>query len=473
MFKFSDGISLKAWGDVDKTALRNGLVKALQNKEPDAQKAIRKVYAVIRESDITKTPSTSWWGPYYEVRSDGTIILNKGGLYAVAAALAGARTKPNLTPRQLKVAARKVVADYRKQKLPVPNSLVQITGEINEALAVRFDGAVIGEMGVDTVPLSEKVDIDKLKAGDDDPLEVVVEIDSGKSKRKWNYLPQALESISRQINEKVPNGFLGHQKQENLAFEFPKIATHWVGAMYRDGKAYVRGVVDASQKDLKRWIRGGRIKQVSIYGIPTLRKENGETQVVDFDLMSLDWTPKDRNGMQTKVVTVSEMDDLLNKQNTDGGVKVTKQEVLGEMARMLKEGEISLTEAKTLVGETDETLKFKDVAKQLDVAPENVVGEISRLKNLEKQVAESKHENLVKKVLNEEVKDETIRGIVGEMIDSDVEDDEKKIASEIADILQRDTVKKIVSGLHLDDKPEQGADSKNAKKYTRVVKARI
>ena len=232
MFKFSNGISLKAWGDVDKTKLRNSLVKALQNKEADASKAIRTVYAVIKDSDLSKSPSQNWWGPFYEVRQDGTIMLSKGGLFAVAAALAGARGKPGLTPQQLKSGARKVISAYRKYKLPVPNSLLAIVGEMDELLAIQFDGQVVGEMAVDAIPVSPNVNIDELKAGDEDPLEVVVEIDSGKNTKGWNYLPQTIEKIAKQINEKVPNGFLGHQKQENLAYEFPKIATH-VSIPYR------------------------------------------------------------------------------------------------------------------------------------------------------------------------------------------------------------------------------------------------
>lgn len=48
-------------------------------------------------------------------------------------------------------------------------------------------GNVAGEMRLDDIPLAAGVDVNELKKGDEDPLEVVVEIPASKSKRGWNY----------------------------------------------------------------------------------------------------------------------------------------------------------------------------------------------------------------------------------------------------------------------------------------------
>jgi len=109
---------------------------------------------------------------------------------------------------------------------------------------IRLIAQITGEMSVEDVPLAPGVDLSALKAGDEDPLEVVVEIPSGKSRRKWNYLPAAIESIVRQVASETATGFLGHQRPEDVDHQFPVPVTHWVGAVFRDGKAYVRGVID-------------------------------------------------------------------------------------------------------------------------------------------------------------------------------------------------------------------------------------
>src|SRR5690606_33767030 len=117
------------------------------------------------------------------------------------------------------------------------------------------EARISGEIKPEEVPLATGVDLAALKKGDDDPLGVVVEIPAGKSTRGWNYGEQALQDIVNAVNGETLPGYLGHQKPEDVATEFPTPVTHWVGALWKDGKAYFRGVVDKAAGDLKRWIR--------------------------------------------------------------------------------------------------------------------------------------------------------------------------------------------------------------------------
>jgi len=120
-----------------------------------------------------------------------------------------------------------------------------------------------------------------------------------------------LKDIVDAVNTRTLAGFKGHQKPEEVSNQFIDPATHWIGAKMTDTAAYFRGVVDQSATDLKRWIKGGRIKQVSIFGRPALKNVAGETQVVGYDPLSIDWTPLDRMGMPTRIVAASgEMWDL-------------------------------------------------------------------------------------------------------------------------------------------------------------------
>ena len=357
--------------------------------------------------------------------------------------------------------------------------------EIDETLAINLLANLNGEIAVQDIPVAPGVDLEKLKEGDSDPLEVVVEINSGLSSRKWNYLPDTVKKIVDQINEGTPNGFLGHQKPEDIDSEFPDIATHWIGALFKDGKAFVRGYVDPSMIKLKRLIKSKRIKQVSIFGIPTLAKNNGETQVVDYQLLSLDWTPLDRNGMPTRVIATSEMADLdlfnefdsiaaqsSSKSGTPGGETMTKEEIIAAVKTMLAKGEMKSEEVKALVGDAEGTVKVKDLATKLKVEPEKLEGEIDRLLGIEQSVVKEKHTQLVEKVLKEKIVDETIRGLVGEMLQTGIEDDGKKIASEIDKVLEKDVVKKALSELHIEKPPASGTAGKE-RQFTQFEKAKL
>ncbi|EQE71851.1 hypothetical protein QCK_4043 [Clostridioides difficile CD45] len=45
-------------------------------------------------------------------------------------------------------------------------------------------------------------------------------------------------------------------------------------------------------QQIKRWIRTKRIKEVSIFGYPKLKKSaKGEMNVIGYEPLSIDWTP--------------------------------------------------------------------------------------------------------------------------------------------------------------------------------------
>ena len=196
-------------------------------------------------------------------------------------------------------------------------SIISISGELS-----AFQATVASEMSVEDVPLAPWANLSELTKGDTDPLPVVVAVPTGKSKRGWNYQAQALQDIVNEVMAEGLPGFRGHQKPENIDSEFPEPATHWVGAKFDQealvkdkagnvigkGVAYFRGVVDKAQADLKRWLRAKVIRQVSIYGIPKLQKVKGETHVVGYKPLSIDWTPLNRSGMPTKIVAMGEID---------------------------------------------------------------------------------------------------------------------------------------------------------------------
>ena len=307
-FSITDTVSTADWGSVDKSRIWRLLKQGIEEGAEGIVSAVREVYAVVKAAVNENLAQADCWGPHHEIRDDGRIVLNRAGLIAAAAALAGARSEPNLTPQQKRQAARHLLRHYRELELEPPESLADFVGEMASVQAV-----VSGEMKVGDVPLASWADLQALKAGDPEPMEVVVEIPAGKSKRGWNYRPEALQKIVGEVMNQGLPGFLGHQKPEDVDSQFPTPVTHWVGALWKDGKAYFRGVIDKAAADLKRWIKAKTVRTVSIFGIPKLQQAGGETHVVDYKPLSIDWTPLGRAGMPTSVVAIGEMDEIVGE----------------------------------------------------------------------------------------------------------------------------------------------------------------
>lgn len=228
-----------------------------------------------------------------------------------------------------------------KWNLPVGEMSEPASGEI-----VPVEALLTGEMKPEDIPANPNIDLNTLKADDDDPLEVVVKIPATKSTRGWKYEMSSLEDIAKVVNEQGLPGNKGHQKPENVGTEFPDPVTHWVGAKVdpnvvnkdKDGKVigkgaiYVRGVIDKAAKDLKRWVKSKTVKTVSIFGYPKLQKAKGETKVVGYKPLSIDWTPLGRAGMPTAVVGMGEMeqydsDSLVGEIELDGSYETLRDQL--------------------------------------------------------------------------------------------------------------------------------------------------
>lgn len=492
-------VSSKSWGDVDKSAIWQRLKAGLQEGAEGVREAVREMYAVVKADINADLTQADCWGPHHEIQQDGSLVLNRGGLIAAAQALAGARAEPDLTPAQRREAARHLLRHYREiEGLEPPESLSQAAGEI-----VRLAANVTGEMRPEDIPLAPGVDLAALKAGDDDPLEVVVEIPAGRSKRGWNYLPETIRKIAGEVASKTATGFLGHQDPDKVDHEFPMPVTHWVGALWRDGKAYIRGVVDAAAKDLKRWIRANRVNQVSIFGIPTLRQAGGETQVVDYQLLSIDWTPLDRAGMPTRVVAVGEMDSIVGagEPRNHGGGNMTLQELLAELRKLgVKPSQIIGEmgwDVKTLARELG--WKLDDVAGEINAERWNqlqemvkAVGEMAQVfglgqdakladlvnavkaaREVQQKAALAEHDKLVDKVIGEMVVAEAARPLVKRMLQVKQGATEEEIKKAVGEMLEDEEVKKALAGVFKDIAISPKAGRKDNNSGLRVKRVAI
>lgn len=356
-------------------------------------------------------------------------------------------------------------------------------------------GNLAGEMQVNDIPVAPNVDLEALKAGDDDPLEVVVEIPASKSNRGWNYTANALKSIVDAVNKRTLNGFLGHQKPEDVSNQFLPPVTHWIGAKMVGEVAYFRGVVDAAAKDLKRWIRSGRIRQVSIFGRPKLQNVSGETHVVDYDPLSIDWTPLDRAGMNTRIVAVSgEMWDLEGngpKNNEGGNDHMNPEEILKQLKKMFQNNQLNMTmiagemglTAEQIAGELDSDWLNKQksavdtlekVSKALGVSGEMDVVEVAEnaAKALD-EVNKMKFKKIVGEMMQEKITSEQVRkdimdpktalGKMWQYHSKSFATDmtKEQLAGEMDKFLNDDVVKNMISDYHVDNPASLGKQNKN------------
>jgi len=471
----------RSWGDVDKGRLWQLLSTGLKEGVDGAREAVREMYAVVKADIGPDLTQADCWGPHHEITQDGALVLSRGGVIAAAAALAGARAEPDLTDKQKAEARAHLRRHYEELELPVPDAL---GGEL-----VRLAATITGEIAVEDVPLAPGVDLAALKAGDEDPLEVVVEIPSGRSRRGWNYLPSAIESIAKQIASETASGFLGHQRPEDVSHQFPMPVTHWVGAIFRDRKAYVRGVIDQAARDLKRWIRAGRVREVSIFGMPILHQAGGETQVLDYDLKSIDWAPLNRAGMPTRVVAVGEMDVIEPAAAAGGGngnhggakpmtlqeivarlkeLGVTAAKLAGEMGWKLDEliAELDPKEHQ-VIGEMRAAVK--ELAEEFGLGPDRPVKElveaVKAARQAQVEAAKAEQTKVVEKVVGEMVVHEPARPLIKRMLSVPDGADEAAVKKAVGELLDQEDVKAALAAAFKDTPitPVQTDEKKGSK----------
>src|SRR5690606_29096717 len=343
------------------------------------------------------------------------------------------------------------------------------------------------------------VNLEAITAGDDDPLQVVVRIPEGRSRRGWYYTRRVLERIAAEINSTGLPGMLGHQDPDRVDREFVPPVTHWVRAVVRDegGRAalYARGVIDKAAGDLKRWLRGNVIRQVSIYGVPTLATAaDGETHVVDFHPLSIDWTPLNRAGMPTSVVAVGEMDAIIGPGGPSGGAEpMNVKDLLAKLRELGVQPTVVIGEmgwnAADLIRATGATLE--DVAKAIAAeqwaaleAAQQAIGEMANLFGLsegatveqvvavvkaaheaQSAAAKTAHEALLDKVVGEMVTAEAARPLVRRLVAPTVQvgADEEAVRKAVGEVVQQEDVRQALAGLFRDPviAPPQ-ADTKSA-----------
>ncbi|KJE26123.1 hypothetical protein LG52_24 [Geobacillus kaustophilus] len=198
-------VSEKDWSSVDKSSIWRRLKQALEDGEQGATEAVREMYAVVKANINADLTQADCWAPHHEIQGD-TLVLNKNGLTAAVAALAGARSEPNLTAEQKRQAAKHLLRHYRELKMEAPESLLKMAGEkmsnseevtcLNEKLYYigKFTETVVNEQDEDMLKMAElfsvgahrgveytEQDLEELANNFDPSEEVPIQIDHSES----------------------------------------------------------------------------------------------------------------------------------------------------------------------------------------------------------------------------------------------------------------------------------------------------
>lgn len=203
--------------------------------------------------------------------------------------------------------------------------------------ALSSEIAVLTPAQVEASPIAfaPGFDLEALKLVDPDPVFATVKIrasrgDQGKGPE---YDSALLQKLEQQINSKRPPGYKGHQKLEDVETQYREPVTAWVGAHFGTsadgtGELTVKGYVPTTASDLRTQLKlaeagADMVNSVSIFGMREVDKVSN--RVTDFDLWSLDWTPKGRAGMETELVGVS------GEQAKEDEEMATREEVIASL----------------------------------------------------------------------------------------------------------------------------------------------
>lgn len=167
----------------------------------------------------------------------------------------------------------------------------------------------INKMTID-VPVSSKVDVAALIEGDDNPLFVVVEaLNEGVSRNKINYTADVIREIAAQVNEKIPDAYEGHIREEDQPYAKPESKTLWIGATVKEiqGKIrmFIKGYVLPEAKGFKSYLSKAKAVNkkvaVSIYGKAMQEwnqvKKHYDILPATFNLESIDWARSGSEGV--------------------------------------------------------------------------------------------------------------------------------------------------------------------------------
>jgi hypothetical protein len=302
------------------------------------------------------------------------------------------------------------------------------------------------------VPLALGVNLEAIRAIDEDPCFVTVKIKSGRGQQGqgYNYGPALMRTIGEQVLANRPAGYRGHQDEDKVHYEWREPVTTWIGALWNeaDQSLYVKGYVHPTAPELRQQVRMAAtgidpVNSVSIWGTRRVDEDTGEVE--SMDLWSIDWTPKGRAGMETELVSVGG-----EQQDEDEEVHVTTRE---EVIASLTEGDLP----PTLVLEIETRAK----SSALEVVKSHLLGLLGEenltledaLRRFDELAQERRAEELRSKVdelvaasVTGEMQRDAVASFVTNRLRDELEVTDEQVAAEIESAKEVGYIKALGSG---------------------------
>lgn len=299
--------------------------------------------------------------------------------------------------------------------------------------------------------------LNQVKASDNDPLFVTVEIEAGmsKSKRKWK--PEHLKLVVDKVNKDRMAGNLGHPLLDPQVYErgFPDPQVVWVvGKMTGTNTAAFKGYVLKSGKS-RELLEMGLIDGVSIFGDSRMKPIQGGYEVLDFNPETIDFARKGRSGMKSRVVS------LTGEQSTERGGTVEARDIAALSVDEIKthaplvhkaiqdEALAPLTakvgEMEAMVGtlqpDADLLAEIKKLLKLTD--GENPLEKVTNLIQKIEDSASAEIKDFVKSLISKKVKTERGQALVGRLIGEMHSEYEGPLTEELKKQIETDFTSKI------------------------------
>ena len=313
------------------------------------------------------------------------------------------------------------------------------------------------------VPYAPGVDAEGIRQDDPNPMFVTLPLVKvgGVSRNGLHWNRTAAERIVAQINERKPEGYLGHVPAEKRStqFEFGKL--RWVGAkLHDDGTVWAKAYVPKYAEDARDYFRlakrTGAFVGTSVYGL------KGDKGIEDMTLESVDLGHPDRVANPSAVavpLVTSEMvetpapagaGDVTEIKQEENPVEAENKAVVSEL---IEARDVALGQVAELKGQLEtvsaQIVELKAAAETLQQISELVGGnalETVRAWQTERAAAEkAAREAAVQAVVSELVALEALRPLVLAQM-GDVADAEAARAR-VTELLGRDDMQVIAEAL--------------------------
>lgn len=277
------------------------------------------------------------------------------------------------------------------------------------------------------ITLAKGINLDELKAGDDDPMFVVVRVlEETVSENGNSWTKEVMENVMEQILETTPDGFMGHIEEAKRSSIFPDPQTLWIGAKLVTDPVtgrlslLAKGYVLPGSR-LRTYLKKARAANkkvsVSVYGQASrqFNKNKRHYDIKSFSLESIDWARSGAQGvrnanllaitqetMKREEIIASATIDELKEFNADVVQEITdsvKAEVVQEMKSVNDEG----AEAKKELGK---------ITKELG---ENPLATVAEMRSDFDAVSGRLAENVVDSELSNRVGSESARKLIKKM----------------------------------------------------------